>query len=101
MLKAERVKTGMWLAGSDFARDLRTAGFTLIELIIVLVIGAAIVAVAPPLIAKALPGVELRATAREIASSLRFARNRAVNQRTETVLSLDVEEKNFARVKVA
>ena len=95
MLKAERVKIGMWSAGSDFTRKRRAAGFTLIELIIVLVIGAAVVAVAPPLIAKALPGVELRAAAREVASSLRYARNRAVSQRTETTLSLDVEEKIY------
>lgn len=95
MPKAETVKTGMWPAGSNDQRVKGTAGFTLIELIVVLVIAAAVVALTPPLISKALPGVELRAAAREIAASLRFARNRAVTQRAETVLSLDVREKSY------
>ena len=89
------MKTGMWSAGNREPGPGRDAGFTLIELIVVLVIAAAVVALTPPLIAKALPGVELRAAAREIASSLRFARNRAATRREEAVLSLDVRDKSY------
>lgn len=85
----------MWSAGSKPARGSRSAGFTLIELIVVLVIAAGILAVAPPLISRALPGVELSSTARELASALRFARNRAVSRRSEAVLTIDVEQKSY------
>ena len=95
MRKGARAKTGMWSAGSNPGRGSRSAGFTLIELIVVLVIAAGILAVAPPLISRAMPGVELSSTARELASALRFARNRAVARRSEAVLTIDVEQKHY------
>ncbi len=66
-------------------------GFTLIELIVVLAIAGLIMAVTPPLLSKAMPGLQLKSTARHIAAGLRFARGRAVAQRTEAVLTLDLE----------
>ena len=65
-------------------------GFTLIELIVVLAIAGLIMAVTPPLLSSAMPGLQLKSTARQVAAGLRFARARAVAQRTETVLTLDL-----------
>ena len=66
-------------------------GFTLIELIVVLAIAGLIMAVTPPLLSKAMPGLQLKSTARQLAAGLRFARGHAVTRRTEAALTLDLE----------
>jgi general secretion pathway protein H len=65
-------------------------GFTLIELLVVLAILAALLVVAPPLFSKAVPAVELRGTAREVAASLRAARSHAIATNREATFILDV-----------
>ena len=71
------------------------SGFTLLELIVVMVIAGLIIAVAPPLIARALPGVEMKATAQNIAAALRYTRNRAVAERQERSLIVDSENRKY------
>ena len=73
------------------ARHQATTGFTLIELIVVLALAGLIMAVTPPLLSKAMPGLQLKSTARQLAAGLRFARGRAVAHRTEAALTLDLE----------
>ena len=75
---------------------LRSGGFTILELLVVLVIAAIMVAVTPPLISSALPGVELKSAARKIAANLRMARSQAISSRAETTFSIDVEERLFS-----
>jgi general secretion pathway protein H len=70
-------------------------GFTLIELIVVLAIAGFILAVAPPLIARAIPGVELKGAARQLAGGLRFARSYAIKSRKESLLTLDLDKKVY------
>jgi general secretion pathway protein H len=70
-------------------------GFTLLELIVVMVIGGMIIAVGTPLIARSLPGVEIKATAQNIATALRFTRNRAISERQERSLIIDSETRNY------
>ncbi len=67
------------------------AGFTLIELLIVLAIMGLALSAVPALFSKAVPGVEARGAAREMAASLRAARGRAIAGNRETALVLDVE----------
>ncbi|MGH8584433.1 MAG: GspH/FimT family pseudopilin [Gammaproteobacteria bacterium] len=74
---------------------LRPGGFTLIELIVVLAIAGLLVALVPPLFSKVLGGVELRATARELAAALRYARSRAVFQQRDALLTLDTEQRRY------
>ncbi len=74
---------------------LRPGGFTLIELIVVLAIAGLLVALVPPLFSKVLSGVELRATARELAAALRYARGRAVLQQRDALLTLDTERRRY------
>lgn len=69
----------------------RVEGFTLIELIIVLVIAATLMAVTPPLVRQALPGVELKSATRHVASALRYARSRAATGGEEAVVTFDLE----------
>lgn len=66
-------------------------GFTLLEMMIVLVIAALILAVAPPLLSRALPGTQLKGAARQIAAGLRYTRGHAVISQQEAVFKLDVE----------
>jgi len=53
-------------------------GFTLIEIIIVLVIMGLMAAFAGPRIAKSLGGLSLRTTAKKVAGALRYAKSRSV-----------------------
>ncbi len=69
----------------------RGGGFTLLELIVVLAIAGIVMAVTPPLLSRAMPGLQLKSAARDVASAMRQARNRAVATRNETLLLMDLE----------
>lgn len=70
-------------------------GFTLVELLVVLAIVVVVLATAPPLVANAFPGVELKSTARQLAAGLRTARERALVVQADAVFEIDVEEHWF------
>ena len=74
---------------------MRSRGITLIELLLVLAILAAVYAVAMPRIGGGISGVELKSAARKVAAGLRQARNVAVAQRKEAVMELDLERRVF------
>lgn len=73
-------------------RDPR-GGFTLLELLVVLAIAGLLLAAVPPLLSQALPGLELKSGARQLAAGLRFARDRALATRQETWVEMDVEQR--------
>ena len=81
----------MWSAGSDR----RAGGFTLIELMVVLVIAGLLLTVLPPLFSAALPGVQLKGASREVASALRFARDHAITRQQESTVTLDLESREY------
>lgn len=54
------------------------AGFTLLELLVVLALAGILMSLAPSMISAAVPGMELRVAARELAATLRETRNRAI-----------------------
>ena len=70
-------------------------GFTLLEILIVLVIGVLLVALVPPLLSGMSGATELRGAARQLAAGLRNARNEAVERQQEAVLTLDLERRRF------
>ena len=70
-------------------------GFTLLEILIVLVIGVLLVALVPPLLSGMSGAAELRGAARQLAAGLRNARNEAVTHQQEAVLTLDLERRRF------
>jgi general secretion pathway protein H len=92
-------RTRMWRVGSDLtlARGgrARAAGFTLIEIIIVLTLAALLLALVPPRLSGALAAAEIRSAARELASALRYARSRAVTRHAEVLLTLDTERRRY------
>jgi general secretion pathway protein H len=71
------------------------AGFTLLELLVVIAIVALVAAVAVPHLAKPSDGVRLQATARELASALWLTRSMAIRGGTEAALVIDVDKHTF------
>jgi general secretion pathway protein H len=67
-------------------------GFTLIEMILVLVIAGLLLAAVGPRIAAGIGGIEFHAAAREIASALRATRAKAVAERREAALTVYIAE---------
>ncbi len=61
----------------------------------VLAIGGLLLAVTPPLITAALPGIELKAAARRTAGSLRLAREIAVAEGRDASWVLDIEQHRY------
>jgi len=74
----------------------RQAGFTLLEVLIVLVIGVLLVALTPPLLSGMSGATELHGAARQLAAGLRNARNQAVTGQQEAILLLDLAGRRFA-----
>jgi general secretion pathway protein H len=59
--------------------NLRRAGFTLLELLVVLAIAGLLVALVPPLVSAAVPGTKAKVAARDLASTFREAHNQAIS----------------------
>lgn len=74
----------------------RQRGFTLLELLVVLVIAVLLVSLTPPMLAGLSGSTELRGAARQLAAGLRLARNEAVTRQREAVLTLDLARHRFA-----
>lgn len=55
-------------------------GFTMIELMIVLVIMSFVLALAGPMVTRGLSGLTLKTAAKKVAAALRYARSQAVNR---------------------
>lgn len=72
-------------------------GFTIIELIVVLIIMVSMTALVGPNVFRGLSGIQLKSATRDIASALRFSRSEAIVTATESELVLNVE-KNVYRV---
>ncbi|MES9852972.1 MAG: GspH/FimT family pseudopilin [Candidatus Thiodiazotropha sp. L084R] len=73
----------------------KSSGFTLLELIIVLVIAGALVALVPPAINRVIPGVKLKGASQEMASAIRFLRSWSVAQGKQGLFVLDLEQKQY------
>ena len=76
-------------------KHFRTAGVSLLELMIVLMIMAIVAALVVPMLAGGVSNTELRSAARQLVSGLRLARSEAVTQRRETFLVIDVAGRRF------
>ena len=76
-------------------RSRAAAGFTLLELLVVLVLMALVYTVGLPMVSSGMPGTELKGAARQLAAGLRKARSQAVTQKQEAALTVDVEQHRF------
>jgi len=73
----------------------RPTGFTLLELLVVLALAGVLIAIVPPLVTSAMPGVELKASARRVAAGLRLAREEAIRSGHDAAFTLDLEHRTF------
>ena len=70
-------------------------GFTLLELMVVLVIGVMLFSLVPPLLSGVGLTTELRGAGRQLVAGLRSARSQAIARQSEAVLAIDLEERYF------
>ena len=74
---------------------MRQPGFSLLEVMMVLVIIALSYLLLPKLVFSGVSGAELRSNARAVATGLRLTRDAAINTKRESVLSLNLESREF------
>ena len=74
-------------------------GFTLIELMVVLAVLALILIVAVPNLSTAVPGIEIKGAARDVATGLRWARSQAITGNREESRPPDAERWNGPYLK--
>lgn len=77
------------------AGNVDTAGYTLLELLLVLTIIAGVLALAPPIFSQAVTANEPRTATRQIVAALRYARSEAVAARHPVGFTLDVEQHRY------
>ncbi len=73
----------------------RARGFTLIEILLVLVIAGMMYALVPSLFGAGLAGTELKKAARQVAAGLRQTRGEAIKARKDASMRLDVDGRVF------
>ena len=80
---------------------LQQAGFTLIEMLVVLAILVLVAGVAMPLLSGGSDGLRLQMASSELASAFRATRSAAILRHTETTLLIDVDRRTFRSNVVA
>lgn len=73
----------------------RQGGFSLVELVVVMVLIAALAALGVAALGSGLPGQQLRGAAKELAAELRFTRAQAIATGREQVFRIDVAGKRW------
>ena len=101
-----RGKPRTWRAGNDpsaapvrmqpVIRLSRSRGFTLLELLLVMLLLGLLYGLAAPMLGAGSTGLDMKAASRQLAAGLRKARGVAVAERREAVLTLDVEGRTFS-----
>jgi general secretion pathway protein H len=74
---------------------LRHCGFTMIELLAVILVIAMVAALSPPLFSSAVSVTQHRAAARDVAAMLRLARTEAVAKRVDIGVDFDLEQRTM------
>jgi general secretion pathway protein H len=74
---------------------MRARGFSLLEVMVVLIIIAMAYTLIPKIAFSGVTGAELRSNVRAVASGLRLARDTAINKRRESALKLDLDSREF------
>ncbi|MDJ0611685.1 MAG: GspH/FimT family protein [Kiloniellales bacterium] len=70
-------------------------GFTLVELMVVLVIVGLLLTLAPVAFQSAVPSLQVKSAAQELAAVMRATRSRAIKENREHVVQVDVESGRY------
>jgi general secretion pathway protein H len=73
-----------------------SGGFTLLELMLVLLVLVMAYGLAGPLLGDGSVGLDMRSAARQLSAGLRKARSLAVSEQRESALVVDLEKKTFS-----
>ena len=76
-------------------RSRTNSGFTLLEILVVMIIATLMVALVPPLFSGAVSGTKLKGSARDLAVALRETRSQAIIHNAEKVVHLDLESPRY------
>jgi general secretion pathway protein H len=92
-----KAKTPTSTAGTERRSDhrRRVGGFTLVELLVVLVLASILLALVGTSISRSVSGAEMRSAARKVAASLRYTRTRAILDKSEKVFLVDTENRTY------
>lgn len=71
-------------------------GFTLVELMLVIMLIAASYVLVPRYLFSGVSGADLKASSRDIAAGLRMARADAISKRRDSALVLDLDKRSFS-----
>jgi general secretion pathway protein H len=74
-------------------------GFTLVELLVVLVIASLVLALVGTSISRSISGAEMRVAARKMTAALRYTRTRAILDKQEQVFLVDTENRKYVAPK--
>ncbi len=77
----------------------RTGGFTLVELLVVMVIAALVLGLVATSISRNISGAEMRSAARKMTASIRYTRTRAILDKQEQVFMIDTENRSYLAPK--
>ena len=77
------------------ARPLKNRGFTLVEVMVVMVIVALIMGMVATSMSHSVSSAEARASARELVASLRYTRARAILDKSEQVFEVNTEDRSY------
>ena len=81
---------------NEMLRDIKTMrGFTLMEILVVMVIAGLMIALVPPLFSGAVSGTKLKGSVRDLAVVLRETRSQAIITNSEQIVRLDLETPRY------
>jgi len=80
---------------NSYRRHHRIRGFTLIEVMVVMVIVALIMALVGTSMARSVSSAEARASTRKMVASLRYTRARAIIDKKEQVFQVDIDNRSY------
>jgi general secretion pathway protein H len=73
----------------------RSAGFTLVEMLVVIVIATLVLSLVGTSLSRSISGAEMRTAARKMAASIRYTRTRAILDKQEHVFLVDIENRSY------
>jgi len=73
----------------------KNQGFTLVELMVVMVIIALVMGLVATSLSRSISGAEARAATRKVVASLRYTRARAIIDKSEQVFLVNTEERSY------
>ena len=80
---------------NKFQPGRQSGGFTLVEVIVVMVILALVMGLVATSMARSISGAESRQAARKVVAALRYTRTQAILQKKDQVFTVDTEKRTY------